>query len=264
MTSRFSRTLALVAAAGACALPLAALAQSISYGSVVGGNSGGSGASSSDDADAPTSSDKDGAGKRHGRGGRGSGNYGVKVTPYIEAAQVVSARLSPGDDTLTYSTLAAGVDASIAGRNNGASVSLRYEHRFGWGRVEDSDTLSGIANGYATVVPGLTVHPSMPDTPAPGSSWPKWVSARLQNGKLTQPLVHAFDVFVVLPAGTDATAVEAIDALIEPLVGALARVALVDVGEVVQLSYPPAGAIPALRVRCIPRPERLASHARRT
>jgi hypothetical protein len=157
MTSRLHWKLAVTASACACALPLIAMAQSIPYGSVGGGSSS-SGASSSDEADAPTVSDKDGAGTRRGRGGHGSGSYGVKITPYIEAAQLVSARLSPGDDTLTYSMLAAGVDASVAGRNNGASVSLRYEHRFGWGRAEDSDTYSGIANGYATVVPGVTVH----------------------------------------------------------------------------------------------------------
>ncbi|MBV1687566.1 preprotein translocase subunit YajC [Novosphingobium sp. G106] len=158
MTSRLPWKLAVLASVGACALPLVAAAQSIPYGNVGSGSSGSSSAGSSDDADAPTASGKDGAGTRHGHGGKGSGSYGVKVTPYIEAAQIISARLSPGDDTLTYSVLAAGVDASVAGRNNGASVSLRYEHRFGWGRAEDGDIYSGIANGYATVVPGVTVH----------------------------------------------------------------------------------------------------------
>ena len=156
MTSGLHFKLAVMASAGACALPLAALAQSISYGSVSSG--GDKGASSGAPAGSSADSGKDGARSRGGRNDRGSGNYGVKVTPYIEAAQLVTARLSPGDDTLTYSMLAAGVDASVAGRNNGASLSLRYEHRFGWGRAQDSDTISGLANGYATVVPGLTVH----------------------------------------------------------------------------------------------------------
>ncbi|MBW8753134.1 MAG: preprotein translocase subunit YajC [Sphingomonadales bacterium] len=153
------RMLAVMAAAGACALPLVCMAQSIGYGSVgSGGGSGSGGASSGDAVDAPTSSDTDGRRERGSRGGRHSSNYGVKVTPYIEAAQLVTSELSPGDDTLTYSMVAAGVDASVAGRNNGASVSLRYEHRFGWGRAQDDDTVSGLANGYATVVPGVTVH----------------------------------------------------------------------------------------------------------
>lgn len=157
MTSRLPSTLAVVAAAGACALPLAASAQSIGYGDVVG--SGGQSASRSGgdaaSADTPADAAKP---ERRGRGGRGAGGYGVKVTPYIEAAQIVTAELSPGDDTLTYSVVAAGLDASVQGRNNGAAVSLRYEHRFGWGRAQDSSRISGLANGYATVVPGVTFH----------------------------------------------------------------------------------------------------------
>jgi hypothetical protein len=162
MTSCLSRKLAVMAAAGACVLPLAGTAQTIGYGSVGSGSgssgSGSSGASSGDAVDAPMASDKDRSHRRGGRGGRNSGNYGVKITPYIEAAQIVTSELSPGEDTLTYSMVAAGVDASVQGRNNGGAVSLRYEHRFGWGRAEDGDTVSGLANGYATIVPGLTVH----------------------------------------------------------------------------------------------------------
>jgi hypothetical protein len=154
MTSRLLRALAFVAAS-ACALPPVALGQSIPYGNVSGG--GGSAASGGDStvSDGSASSGREG---RSSRGGRNSGNYGVRVTPYIEAAQLVTSQLSPGDDTLTYSILAAGVDGSIQGRNNGLAASLRYEHRFGWGRAEDADTISGLANGYATVVPGVTFH----------------------------------------------------------------------------------------------------------
>lgn len=150
VTSGLRQKLAVMTAIVVCALPLAVTAQSLSYGSVSS-----SGGSASDQGDAPTRSDKEGGSKR---GGRRSGDYGVKVTPYIEAAQLVSTELSPGDDTLTYTLVAVGIDASVAGRNNGASVSLRYEHRFGWGQAEDSDTVSGVANGYATVVPGVTIH----------------------------------------------------------------------------------------------------------
>lgn len=78
----------------------------------------------------------------------------VAVQPYIEVSQIVTAQLSPGDDVLTYTQLAAGVDASIAGRNNGGSVSLRYERNISWDddRV-DSDTISGVARGYMSIVP---------------------------------------------------------------------------------------------------------------
>jgi hypothetical protein len=153
MTSRVHRKLAALAAAAACTLPLAAAAQTIGYGSV-GGGAGGSAAAATP---APDAAGDDKVGHERGNG-RGSGGYGVKITPYIEAEQLVTSELSPGDDTLTWSQLAAGVDASVQGRHNAAAVSLRYEHRFGWGRAQDEDDVSGIANGYATVAPGVTLH----------------------------------------------------------------------------------------------------------
>ena len=82
----------------------------------------------------------------------------VRVEPYIEASQVVVAEISPGDDVATYTQLATGVDASVQGRNNGGSVSLRYEKNIGYSDdALDSDSLTGIARGYATVTPGVTV-----------------------------------------------------------------------------------------------------------
>lgn len=89
-------------------------------------------------------------------GGKVATRHGplISISPYIEAAQVVSAQLSPGHDVLTYSTLAAGVDASFNGRNNQGSVAVRYERRFGWGkRLADGDTLSGLARYATTLVP---------------------------------------------------------------------------------------------------------------
>ena len=78
----------------------------------------------------------------------------VRVAPYIEANQVLTAELSPGDDTVTYTQVAAGIDLSVQGRNNGGSASVRYERTFGYDNtVADSSTLSGVARGYASVVP---------------------------------------------------------------------------------------------------------------
>lgn len=90
------------------------------------------------------------------RGERGGGRK-LEVQPYIEVAQIVDAQISPGSDVLTYTQAAVGVDAVLAGRSNGAAVSLRYERQFGWGKAMDGDAISGIARGYATVVPGVTV-----------------------------------------------------------------------------------------------------------
>ncbi len=84
------------------------------------------------------------------RAGRHSG---LTIEPYIEAAQVLSAQLSPGDDVVTYTSLAAGVDAGFSGRNSGGSVSLRYERRIGYGSATDGDTISGIARTSLALVP---------------------------------------------------------------------------------------------------------------
>ena len=141
--SRFSAGAATLAALVACAVPLPALAQAAGLGdSSIGG-------------DAPAASQGDGKDSHRSRERRGGKSK--RVDPYIEAAQIVTADLSPGNDVLTYSVIAAGVDAEIAGVNNTASVSLRYEHRIGWGKAEDSDVASGVARGYATVAPGVRI-----------------------------------------------------------------------------------------------------------
>ncbi len=86
--------------------------------------------------------------------GAGESSSPVKVEPYIEVSQIAVAELSPGDDVVTFTQLAAGVDASITGRRNGASVSLRVEQNIGYGdNAQDSTTVSGLARGYTTIVP---------------------------------------------------------------------------------------------------------------
>ena len=79
--------------------------------------------------------------------------------PYIEATQVLSSELEPGNDTVTYTSLAVGIDASVSGRNSAASISLRYERRFGWEDDDDvdGDTISGIARAGIAVAEGLTL-----------------------------------------------------------------------------------------------------------
>ena len=88
-----------------------------------------------------------------------SGGRVVDVEPYIEVSQIAIAELSPGDEVVTYTQVAAGIDASVTGRNNGGSVSLRYERNIGYeDNSVDSDTISGVARGYASIVPqALTV-----------------------------------------------------------------------------------------------------------
>lgn len=91
-----------------------------------------------------------------GEGERISERQRADVQPYIEVSQAVLAQLSPDSDVVTYTQLAAGVDASVQGRNNGGSVSLRYERNIGYGDAAvDSNTVTGVARGYASVVPQL-------------------------------------------------------------------------------------------------------------
>lgn len=141
MTPVCKRLIVLLSAGSGLAFPLCVQAQTLSYGDVSG--AGGENASA-EDADLGTT--------------RGRGGKKVKITPYIEAQQVAFAELSPGNDVVTYSVLAAGLDAAVAGRNNQASVSVRYERRFGWGNATDSDAISGVARASVAVVPqALTI-----------------------------------------------------------------------------------------------------------
>ncbi len=92
-------------------------------------------------------------------GGERATTRRTEIRPYIEASQGVLWEISPSDDVVTYTQLAAGVDASITGRNVGGTVSLRYERNFSWSdRMADNDTLSAIIRGYAAVIPNtLTI-----------------------------------------------------------------------------------------------------------
>lgn len=120
-------TLGIICAFGAAALPTVATAQA-----------------GSDGSDAVSSEQADGVRARQR----------TDVTPYIEAAQVLTHELESGSDTVTYTTVAAGVDATVVGRNSAASVSLRYERRFGYDDdTLDGDALTGIARASLAVVP---------------------------------------------------------------------------------------------------------------
>ncbi len=77
------------------------------------------------------------------------------VQPYIELQQVLNANLDNGD-VLTYTALAAGVDAGVTTRRVRAQISYRYEKRIAWNdELFDDDVHSGIAQVSADVVPNL-------------------------------------------------------------------------------------------------------------
>lgn len=79
------------------------------------------------------------------------------IQPYIELGQVVTSDLT-NDETLTYTSLAAGVDAGVQTRRTQVQVSYRYERRIAWGdRIGDSDVHSGLARLNTAITPALSL-----------------------------------------------------------------------------------------------------------
>lgn len=80
----------------------------------------------------------------------------VDVAPYLEVQQVLVADLKDGTDVLTYTSVAAGIDASLQTRQAEATVSARYERRFFYSDgLNDDDIISGLARGSVQVVPNV-------------------------------------------------------------------------------------------------------------
>ncbi len=106
----------------------------------------------SDTDDAPVAAEEAPAKAQKGSSRR------AEIRPYIEAQQVLLADLDDGGDVLTYSTIAVGVDASVAERNAEAQVNLRYERLIGYSNnVRDQDIVSGLARGSARLTRNLSI-----------------------------------------------------------------------------------------------------------
>jgi hypothetical protein len=85
------------------------------------------------------------------------GTRRVTVTPYIEASQILDADLN-GGDVVTYSTLAAGVDAAVQTQRVSAQASVRYEHRFSYDDdIGDQDLVSGLARADVKLTKALSL-----------------------------------------------------------------------------------------------------------
>ncbi len=96
---------------------------------------------------------------RRGRDGDGQqSGPRVDITPYLEVQQILTADLKNGGDVLTYSTVAAGIDAAISTRRAEGQLSVRYERRIGWDEsVADENVISGVARGRVNLTRGLSV-----------------------------------------------------------------------------------------------------------
>ena len=87
----------------------------------------------------------------------GSGGARAQVHPYIELSQTVDVDLK-GGDAVTYTSAAAGIDASIDTARASAQLSYRYEHRFSYADGDaDLDIHSGLARAAFKVTPALTL-----------------------------------------------------------------------------------------------------------
>lgn len=81
----------------------------------------------------------------------------TRISPYIEASQVVTGDLN-GGDVLTYSTVAVGVDASVHTRRVEVQASYKYERRFDYQKPLNKDQMhSGLIRGKAAITPSLSV-----------------------------------------------------------------------------------------------------------
>jgi hypothetical protein len=79
----------------------------------------------------------------------------TRIQPYLEIAQVVSYEIDSGD-TLTYTSVAAGVDGRVQTRRMAVQLSYRYQRIIEWNdEVGDQDIHSGLAMANVQVVPGM-------------------------------------------------------------------------------------------------------------
>ncbi|MBD8735532.1 hypothetical protein [Sphingomonas sp. CFBP 13706] len=89
--------------------------------------------------------------------GGGQGARRVVVRPYIEATQILTADLG-GGDVLTYTSLAAGVDAAVSTARINGQVSYRYERRFAYDDdIGDTDIHSGLARVEAQLTRNVSL-----------------------------------------------------------------------------------------------------------
>jgi hypothetical protein len=78
----------------------------------------------------------------------------TKVSPYLEVNQVLTADLKGSNDVVTYSAIAAGVDATVSNARSEFQINYRYERRIGWGDdIGDSDIHTGLARGAFQIIP---------------------------------------------------------------------------------------------------------------
>lgn len=91
-------------------------------------------------------------------GGATPGFAKGRVTPYLEVGQVVSAELNNGGDVLTYSSVAAGIDATVQTERTALQVNYRYERQISWDdETNGGDVHTGLARGAYRLARGVSI-----------------------------------------------------------------------------------------------------------
>ncbi|HEX4736170.1 MAG TPA: hypothetical protein VH331_01275 [Allosphingosinicella sp.] len=79
----------------------------------------------------------------------------VEIHPYLQVEQVVSADFN-GGETLTYTGVGGGIDASVQTRRVQVSVDYDYQHQFNWKKGEKGgDVQNGLAAARLELVPDV-------------------------------------------------------------------------------------------------------------
>lgn len=103
-------------------------------------------------------------------------------------------------------------------------------------------------------VPEITAYATAPDNPVAWDAFPRWALSNYSNaGRLGSPAVHEYDVLVILPAGYEPDTVAQGDSLLDQVAEALWPIAEVRTADPVQLTFGTTSAVPALRIRVLPR-----------
>ncbi|MBA3897316.1 MAG: hypothetical protein H0X36_09345, partial [Sphingomonadaceae bacterium] len=80
----------------------------------------------------------------------------VEVHPYLEVDQTVLSDLKHGGGTVTYTSVAAGIDASVSTRRSEGQIAYRYERRFSESNgAGDGDIHTGLARARTWIAPNL-------------------------------------------------------------------------------------------------------------
>ena len=78
------------------------------------------------------------------------------IVPYLEVQQVALADLSGDGEVLTYTALAAGIDAAVSTQRAAGTISYRYERRIPWDKdFGDQSIHTGLARGTFQLSPNL-------------------------------------------------------------------------------------------------------------